>query len=132
MATSAPAICPPEVLQQIRRTLSDHPVAELGALRPSELNSLAELICALSQAGGAFRTQFERLNSRDELVALAASRGIPVEPSLLERFERLAAVNDCEPLSNAQLAQVAAGTGQDSAMQGLQLLLLMLPSDARF
>ena len=132
MATFAPAVCPPEVLQQIRRTLSDHPVDELGELRPSELNSLAELICALSQRGGAFRAQFERLTSREELVALAASCGIPVEPSLLERFERLAGVRDCEPLSDAQLARVAAGAPHDLAVQGLQLLLLMLPSDARF
>jgi len=125
MATSAPAVCPPEVLQQIRRTLSDHPVAELGALRPSELNSLAELICALNEPGGLFRAQFERLSSRADLVALAASRGIPVEPSLLERFERL--VGERVPLDDAQLAVVSAGNGHDAALQGLQLLYLLMP-----
>jgi hypothetical protein len=130
MATSAPAACPPAVLQQIRRTLSDHPVAELGALRPAELHSLAELICALSEPDGAFRASFERLGSRSELVALAASRGIPVEPSLLERFERL--VGESVPLSDDQLAVVSAGRGTDSALQGLQLLLLMLPLEPRF
>jgi len=130
MATSAPAVCPPEVLQQIRDSLTAHPVAELGALRPSELHSLAELICVLSEAGGQFRAQFERLSSRDELVALAAGRGIPVEPSLLERFERLARA--ASPLSDDQLASVSAGSTQDSALQGIHLLLLMLPSGARF
>ena len=133
MATSAPASCPPEVLQQIRRTLSDHPVAELGDLRPAELNSLAELICALSQGGGAFRAQFERLNSREDLVALAASHGIPVQPSLLERFEQLARVSAADALTDAQLASVTAGAGQqDAAVHGLQLMLLMLPSETRF
>ena len=132
MATFAPAVCPPEVLQQIRRTLSDHPVAELGALTPKELTSLAELICALSEAGGAFRARFERLRSREELVALAASHGIPVQPSLLERFEQLSRASGSEPLGDHQLAAVSAGAAQDSALQGLQVLLLMLPSDARF
>ena len=130
MATSAPAVCPPEVLQQIRRTLSDHPVAELGALRPSELNSLAELICALNEPGGHFRAQFERLSSRADLVALAASRGIPVQPSLLERFERL--VGEGVPWDDAQLAVVSAGNGTDAALQGLQLLSLMMPLEPRF
>lgn len=132
MATSAPAACPPEVLQQIRCSLAAQPVAELGALLPSELNSLADLICALSEADGAFRARFERLSSRDELVALAASRGIPVAPSLLERFERLASRAEAEPLNDAQLAAVSAGAGQqDGAVQGLQLLLLLLPGDAQ-
>ena len=133
MATFAPAICPPDVLQHIRQSLAAHPVAELGALRPAELNSLAELICALGRDGGAFRAQFERLRSREELVALAASRGIPVEPSLLERFEQLARSGGPEPLGDRQLASVTAGVAQqDQALQGLQLLLLMLPSDAQF
>ena len=133
MATYAPASCPPGVLQQIRRTLSDHPVAELGALTPNELNSLAELICALSEAGGAFRAQFERLSSREELVALAASHGIPVQPSLLERFEQLARATAGDAPSDAQLATAFGGAGQqDTAMQGLQLMLLMLPLEPRF
>ncbi|MEB3172819.1 MAG: hypothetical protein VKL97_03040 [Cyanobacteriota bacterium] len=123
MATSAPAACAPEVLQQIRRTLADHPMPELGKLLPTELNSLADLICALSEPDGAFRAQFERLSNREELVALAAGRGIPVEPSLLERFERLARGGQAEPLSDAQLETVAAGKGTDLAVRGLQSLL---------
>ena len=118
MATAVAAACAPEVLQQIRRTLAQHPIAELGSLTPRELGSLAELICALNEPGGAFRAQFESLSSRSELVALAASRGIPVEPSLLERFERLVGASS-QNLSDAELEAVSAGA-PDRALQGFQ------------
>lgn len=123
MATSAPVACAAEVLQQIRRTLAEHPITELGALLPSELNSQAELICALSEPGGAFRAQFERLRSRDELVALAATRGIPIEPSLLERFQRFAAGGAVQDLGDRELAAVSAGR-VDAGVQGMQLQLV--------
>ena len=123
MATSAPAACPPDVLQQIRRTLAEHPMPELGKLLPTELNSLADLICALSEPDGAFRAQFACCSNRQELVALAAGRGIPVEPSLLERFERLARSTQAEPLNDAQLETVAAGHATDLVVWGFQSLL---------
>lgn len=119
MATTATTDCAPEVRRQIRTALQQHPVAELGSLSASELNSLAALICALSEAGGAFRAHFERLGSRTELVALAASRGIPIEPSLLERFESLAGAGAAQPLGDRDLAVVSAGR-PDLALQGLQ------------
>ncbi|MBM5800022.1 MAG: hypothetical protein FJ077_04100 [Cyanobacteria bacterium K_DeepCast_35m_m2_023] len=119
MATAAHAACAPEVLQQIRRTLAEQPIAELGSLTPRELHSLAELICALSEPGGVFRAQFERLSSRSELVALAASRGIPVEPSLLERFEQLVGANAARELEDRELAAVSAGAS-DQALLGFQ------------
>lgn len=123
MAISAPAACSPAVLQQIRQALAARPLAELGALRPSELNSLAELICALNEPGAAFRAQFERLNSREELVALAATRGIPIEPSLLERFQRFAVGTPPQVLADRELSAVCAGRA-DAGVQGLQLQVL--------
>lgn len=123
MAISAPAACAPEVLQQIRNALAARPIAELGALLPSELNSLAELICALSEPGGAFRARFEQLSSRDELVALAATRGIPIEPSLLERFQRFSAGGAVQDLGDRELSAVSAGRF-DPGVQGLQRQLM--------
>jgi hypothetical protein len=133
MATSAPAACAPEVVQQIRRSLVEHPVDELGALTSVELHSLAALICALHEPSGAFRAQFERLNRREDLVALAATRGIPVEPSLLERFERLVGVGEPQDLGDRELAAITAGVGCDRALQGLVVLLRLWPgSSAQF
>jgi hypothetical protein len=123
MAISAPAACSPAVLQQIRHTLAACPIAELGALLPSELQSLAELICALSEPGGAFRAQFDRLSSREELVALAATRGIPIEPSLLERFQRFAVGAPPQELADRELSAVCAGRA-DPGLQGFQLQLV--------
>lgn len=123
MATSAPVACAPEVLQQIRRALAERPMPELGKLLPSELTSLAELICALNEPGGVFRAQFERLSTREELVALAATRGIPIEPSLLERFQRFAAGAGPQDLGDRELAAVSAGR-VDPGVQGLQYQLV--------
>lgn len=120
---SRPAACPPEVLQQVRRSLKASCPAELVGLRPSELSSLAELICALSEPDGQFRTCFEGLRSRDELVALAATRGIPLQPSLLERFERLAPISEPETLSDAELQVVSAGGAVDPVLLGLRAQL---------
>lgn len=126
-AACRPPACAPEVLQQIRDSLKASCPAELVGLLPSELSSLAELICALSEPDGQFRARFEGLRSRTELVALAATRGIPLQPSLLERFERLAPAGRPEPLSDAELQTVSAGAAADAALQGLrgQLPLLL-------
>jgi hypothetical protein len=126
-AACRPPACAPEVLQQIRDSLKASCPAELVGLLPSELSSLAELICALSEPDGQFRARFEGLRSRTELVALAATRGIPLQPSLLERFERLAAAGRPEPLSDAELQAVSAGDAADAALLGLrgQLPLLL-------
>jgi len=126
-AACRPPACAPEVLQQIRRSLKASCPAELVGLLPSELSSLAELICALSEPDGQFRARFEGLSSRQELVALAATRGIPLQPSLLERFERLAPAGRPEPLSDAELQAVSAGAAADAALRGLwgQLPLLL-------
>ena len=126
--------CAPEVLQQIRRSLQSRCPAELVGLRPSELASLAELICALSEPDGAFRASFERLDSRAELVALAATRGIPLQPSLLERFERLAHADagDAQSLSDRQLQAVSAGAASDLALLGLRDQLPVLLALTRF
>ena len=118
-----PAACAPEVQQQIRRSLKASCPAELVGLRPSELSSLAELICALREPDGQFRACFERLRSREELVALAATRGIPLQPSLLERFERLAPTAEPETLSDAELQAVSAGGAVDPAVLGLRAQL---------
>jgi len=126
--------CAPEVLQQIRQSLKSRCPAELVGLLPSELHSLAELICALSEPDGVFRTSFERLDSRAELVALAATRGIPLQPSLLERFERLARAGTgaAQPLSDQQLQGVSAGSAPDLALLGLRGQLPGLLALARF
>ena len=120
---SRPAACAPEVLQQVRRSLKASCPAELVGLRPSELSSLAELICALSESDGQFRSCFEGLRSREELVALAATRGIPLQPSLLERFERLAPISEPETLSDAELQAVSAGGAVDRVLLGLRAQL---------
>ena len=120
---SRPAACAPEVLQQVRRSLKASCPAELLGLRPSELSSLAELICALSAPDGQFRARFEGLRSREELVALAATRGIPLQPSLLERFERLAPISEPETLSDAELQAVSAGGAVDRVLLGLRAQL---------
>ena len=120
---SRPAACAPEVLQQVRRSLKASCPAELLGLRPSELSSLAELICALSAPDGQFRARFEGLRSREELVALAATRGIPLQPSLLERFERLAPISEADPLSDAELQAVSAGGAVDPVLLGLRAQL---------
>lgn len=126
--------CAPEVLQQIRQSLKSRCPAELAGLLPSELQSLAELICALSEPDGVFRASFERLASRTELVALAATRGIPLQPSLLERFERLARAGsgDAQPLSDRQLQAVSAGAVADPALLGLRGQLPGLLALTRF
>jgi|GEM_PF-2271345 hypothetical protein len=123
---TTPAACAPEVLQQVRRSLKASCPAELVGLRPSELSSLAELICALSEPDGQFRSCFEGLRSREELVALAATRGIPLQPSLLERFERLAPISGPEPLSDAELQAVSAGGAVDPVLLGLRAQLPVL------
>jgi len=125
-AGSRPAACAPEVQQQIRRSLKASCPAELVGLRPSELGSLAELICALREPDGQFRACFEGLRSREELVALAATRGIPLQPSLLERFERLAPTAETETLSDAELQAVSAGGAVDAAVLGLRAQLSAL------
>ena len=119
-ASFRPTGCAPEVLQQIRRSLKASCPAELVGLLPSELSSLAELICALSEPDGQFRARFEGLRSRAELVALAATRGIPLQPSLLERFERLASAARPEALSDAELQAVSAGGAGDAVLLGLR------------
>jgi hypothetical protein len=119
-ASCRSAACAPEVLQQIRRSLKASCPAELVGLLPSELSSLAELICALSEPDGQFRARFEGLRSRQELVALAATRGIPLQPSLLERFERLATAARSETLSDADLQAVSAGGAADVLLLGLR------------
>lgn len=126
--------CAPEVLQQVRQSLQSRCPAELVGLLPSELRSLAELICALSEPDGLFRASFERLASRAELVALAATRGIPLQPSLLERFERLAgvAMGEAQPLSDRQLQAVSAGAAPDLALLGLRGQLPELLALTRF
>lgn len=126
-----PTACAPEVLQQIRRSLKASCPAELVGLLPSELGSLAELICALSEPDGQFRARFEGLRSREELVALAATRGIPLQPSLLERFERLAPAAVPAPLSDAELQAVSAGGAADAALLGLRGQLPLLLSWAQ-
>lgn len=123
---TSPAACAPEVLQQVRRSLKASCPAELVGLRPSELSSLAELICALSEPDGQFRSCFEGLRSREELVALAATRGIPLQPSLLERFERLAPISGPETLSDAELQAVSAGGSVDPVLLGLRAQLPVL------
>ena len=122
-AACRPPACAPEVLQQIRRSLKASCPAELVGLLPSELGSLAELICALSEPDGQFRARFEGLHSRTELVALAATRGIPLQPSLLERFERLARAPRPEALSDAELQAVSAGSAADAVLLGLRAQL---------
>ena len=126
--------CAPEVLQQIRQLLKSRCPAELVGLLPSELQSLAELICALSEPDGVFRASFERLASRADLVALAATRGIPLQPSLLERFERLARAGsgEAQPLSDRQLQAVSAGAVADLALLGLRGQLPGLLALTRF
>jgi hypothetical protein len=126
--------CAPEVLQQIRKSLKSRCPAELVGLLPSELQSLAELICALSEPDGVFRASFERLASRADLVALAATRGIPLQPSLLERFERLARAGsgEAQPLSDRQLQAVSAGAVADLALLGLRGQLPGLLALTRF
>jgi hypothetical protein len=126
--------CSPEVLQQIRQSLKSRCPAELVGLLPSELQSLAELICALSEPDGVFRASFERLASRADLVALAATRGIPLQPSLLERFERLARAGsgEAQPLSDRQLQAVSAGAVADLALLGLRGQLPGLLALTRF
>jgi hypothetical protein len=122
------------VLQQIRQSLKSRCPAELVGLLPSELQSLAELICALSEPDGVFRASFERLASRADLVALAATRGIPLQPSLLERFERLARAGsgEAQPLSDRQLQAVSAGAVADLALLGLRGQLPGLLALTRF
>jgi hypothetical protein len=119
-AAGRPTACSTQVLQQIRRSLKDSCPAELVGLLPSELSSLAELICALSEPDGQFRARFEGLRSREDLVALAAMRGIPLQPSLLERFERLAPVARPEVLSDGELQAVSAGGAADAVLLGLR------------
>ena len=64
--------------------------------------------------------------SREELVALAATRGIPLQPSLLERFERLAPISGPETLSDAELQAVSAGGSVDPVLLGLRAQLPVL------
>jgi hypothetical protein len=119
-ASCRPAACAPEVLEQIRHSLKTTCPAELVGLLPGELKSLAELICALNEPDGQFRSQFASLRSREELVALAAMRGIPLQPSLLERFERLAPVGRPEVLSDGELQAVSAGGVANAVLLGLR------------
>lgn len=131
-ASCRPPACAPQVLQQIRRSLKASCPAELEDLRPGELRSLAELVCALSEPDGQFRLCFERLRSREELVALAATRGIPLQPSLLERFERLALVGRPQALTDGELQAVSAGAAADPVLLGLRAQLPVLLSWTRF
>jgi hypothetical protein len=68
------------------------------------------------------------------LVALAATRGIPLQPSLLERFERLARAGsgEAQPLSDRQLQAVSAGAVADLALLGLRGQLPGLLALTRF
>lgn len=131
-ASRRPLACAPEVLQQIRRSLKASCPDELVGLRPSELTSLAELICALSEPDGQFRARFAGLGSREELVALAATRGIPLQPSLLERFERLAPDSRPALLTDGELQAVSAGGSADRVLLGLRAQLPVLLSWTRF
>ncbi|MBM5799136.1 MAG: hypothetical protein FJ060_13445 [Cyanobacteria bacterium K_Offshore_0m_m2_072] len=56
-------------------------------------------------------------------MALAATRGIPIEPSLLERFQRFAAGSAVQDLGDRELAAVSAGR-VDAGVQGMQLQLV--------
>jgi len=117
-ASVAPASA---LFERVSEALRQSSAPELAGLAGDELHSLAALVCCLNQADAGLRQRFQALRSREGLIALAAAQSIPLVPSVLERFERVARQRFAQQseLTDAQLAGVSAGSTTTGSAFGL-------------